>query len=55
MSVDSDAGITATSVVEYMLRSLSLFSTTIIIVIVIVVAVTSVRTWDLAARGSHAR
>ena len=49
MSVDSDAGITATSVVEYMLRSLSLFSTTIIIVIVIVVAVTSVRTWDLGS------
>jgi hypothetical protein len=36
-------------VVEYMLRSLSLFSTTIIIVIVIGVAVTTVRTWDLGS------
>jgi hypothetical protein len=35
------------SVVEYMLRSLSLFSTTIVIALVIVVAVTTVRTWDL--------
>lgn len=37
------------SVVEYMLRSLSLFSTTIVIVIVIVVAVSVVRTWDLGS------
>jgi len=40
--LDLDVG-----VVEYMLRSLSLFSTTIVMVIVIVVAVTAVRTWSL--------
>lgn len=35
------------SIVEYMLRSLALFSTTIIIVAVALIAVTSVRTWSL--------
>jgi hypothetical protein len=35
------------SIVEYMLRSLALFSTTIIVVAVALIAVTAVRTWGL--------
>jgi len=35
------------SIVEYMLRSLALFSTTIIIAAVALIAVTTVRTWNL--------
>jgi hypothetical protein len=36
------------SIVEYMLRSLALFSTTIIIAAVALIAVTTVRTWNLS-------
>jgi hypothetical protein len=35
------------SIVEYMLRSLALFSTTIIVVVVALIAATAVRTWGL--------